>query len=53
MVAGAAVGLLGAMVLDYAFLGKKPVAHPEGRVALAPTLSLANVGAAIGVIGQF
>ncbi len=53
MVAGAAVGLLGAMVLDYVFLGKKPVPRPEGRFALAPTLLLANVGATISVIGQF
>jgi hypothetical protein len=53
MMAGAAVGLLGAMVLDYVFLGTKRVPHGSGRVALAPTVSPVNTGAAIGIVGQF
>jgi hypothetical protein len=53
MAAGAAVGLLGAMVLDYAFLGKKPAPHREGGFALAPSFSVAGDSTAVGIIGQF
>jgi hypothetical protein len=53
MATGAAIGLLGAMVLDYVFLGKKPVEHGAPGIALAPSFSVADVSASVSIVGQF
>ena len=47
------IRLLGAMVLDDAFLGKKPVEHGAPGIALAPSFSVADAGASVGIVGQF
>jgi hypothetical protein len=53
MAAGAAIGLLAAMVLDDVFLGKKPVEHRARGIALAPSFSVAAAGASVGFVGRF
>jgi hypothetical protein len=51
--AGAVLGLLGAMVVDDVFLGRKPIERPRGQVAIVPSLNLGQNGGSFGVAGRF
>jgi hypothetical protein len=51
---GAMLGLLGAMALDYAFLGLKPSAEgPRAGIAIVPTATIAQNAGSLGLAGRF